>query len=151
MEVIEIAQDIKVFYITANPFPDDVPTAYARLKDRIEDHQDRKYFGISYPNEEGVIIYMAAAEELEHGEAERFGCNTFTIKKGLYLSLSIKNHMKDSQSIGRSFQQLLSNSDIDPKGYCLEWYLNYTDPDVVCMVKLNPNYALEATQFIKIL
>lgn len=139
MEVIEIKEDINVFYVTANPFPEDVPMAYERLKNRIGDPGERKFFGISHPNKQGVIIYLAAAEELEPGEAQRLGCNTFVIQKGNYISIMVKDHMNDSQSIGRSFQQLLSYPDIDPKGYCLEWYKNFTDPDVICMVGIISN------------
>lgn len=138
MEIIEIKEDIKVFYLTANPFPDDVPATYERLKSRIIDPRDRRFFGISHPNKDGVIIYKASAEEFEPGESERYGCETFTIRKGTYRSIFIKDHISDSQSIGRSFQQLLSQTDIDPQGYCLEWYKNYIDPDVVCMVGIKP-------------
>ena len=34
-------------------------------------------------------------------------------------------------------QMLISQPDIDPNGYCLEWYLN--DMDVRCMVRLDDN------------
>lgn len=136
INTVTIEHDIKVFYVTAEPFPDDVPGAYDRLHTLITDNRDRVYFGISHPNEKGIIIYKAAAEELEDGEAEKYGCETFTIKKGNYIFIDIKNHMEDGTSIGNAFQKLLKNPDIDPQGYCLEWYLNYTDPDVRCMVGL---------------
>jgi len=94
------------------------------------------YFGISQPNPQGTIIYKAAAEELEPGEAEKYGCESFTIRKGKYICIDIKNHMSDAASIGNTFQKLIAQPGIDPKGYCLEWYRNYTDPDVKCLVGL---------------
>ncbi len=136
METILLEKDIKVFYVTAETFPDSVPEAYQELNSRITNLSERKYFGISQPNQEGVIIYKAAAEELEVGEAEKYGCEVFTIKKGKYISIEIKNHMQDPLSIGNAFQQLIALPTIDPQGYCLEWYLNYTDLDVKCMVGL---------------
>lgn len=136
METTTIDKDITVFYITANPFPDDVPAAYGRLHTLITDDRERRYFGISHPNEKGIITYKAAAEELEDGEAEKYGCETFTIKKGKFIYTDIKNHSEDGTNIGNAFHKLLKNPNIDPQGYCLEYYLNYTDPDVRCMVGL---------------
>jgi len=137
MEKTTIEKDIPVFYVTANSFPDDVPNAYERLHSKISDATERRFFGISHPNEKGVIIYKAAAEELEPGEGAKYGCETFTIKKGEYISFYIKDHMKDSASIGNAFKQLLDSPDIDhANGYCLEIYKSYTDPDVNCLVPL---------------
>ncbi len=136
METITIEHDIKVFFVQATTFPEGVIGAYDKLHSLITDKSERKYFGISHPNEKGVIIYKAAAEELEEGEAKKYGCDTFTIKKGNYIFIDIKNHMEDGANIGNAFHKLLKNPDIDPQGYCLEWYLNYTDPDVRCMVGL---------------
>ena len=42
--------------------------------------------------------------------------------------------MKDISAIGEAFKLLLSNRDIDPQAYCVEWYLS--DKDVKCMVRL---------------
>lgn len=136
MEKARVEEDISVFYLTAKSFPDGVMEAYEKLRLLIPDLRDRKFFGISSPNEKGEIIYKAAAEELEPGEAARLGCETFVIKKGAYISITIRNHFNDPSSIGNAFQKLISQPDIDPKGYCLEWYLNYTDNDVKCMVPL---------------
>ncbi len=133
METIEISKDIKVFYITSTSFPDGVMEAHKKLHALVPASEERKYFGISRP-ESGTIVYKAATEELEAGEAERLHCNTLVLKKGKYISITIKDFMKDIQSIGKAFQQLLSHPDIDPQGYCVELYLN--DKDVRCMVRL---------------
>ncbi len=42
--------------------------------------------------------------------------------------------MKDLPAIGNTFQQMIARPDIDPEGYCVEWYLS--DKDVQCMVRL---------------
>jgi hypothetical protein len=136
MEITTINNDIKVFYLIAKSFPESVPKTYEMLHSLVSDSNDRKYFGISHPDEKGNIVYKAGTEELETGEAEKYNCETFTIKKGKYISIYIKDHMKDPSSIVEAFKKLLSNPDIDPKGYCLEWYINYNDPDVNCMVGL---------------
>lgn len=133
METTTVDKDIKVFYISATSFPDGIKQAHEKLHSLIPFSKDRKYFGISRP-ENGIIIYRAGAEELNDREAERLNLDTLILKKGNYISLTINNYMKDIPAIGEAFKQLLSNPDIDPQGYCVEWYLS--DKDVKCMVRL---------------
>ncbi len=134
METTTLDNDIRVFYVTAESFPDGITDAHHRLHELIPLSKNRKYFGISRP-ENGVIVYRAAAEELEKGEGEKLKCKTLILKKGKYISLTVSDFEKDIPSIGISFQKLLSQPDIDPEGYCVEWYSN--DRDVKCMVRLN--------------
>ena len=133
MKTITLDNDIKVFYITAKSFPDGIMEAHRKIHELVPFSTGRKYFGISRP-ENGVIIYKAAAEEITPGEADKLNCDTLVLKKGKYISLTIKEYMKDIQSISRSFKKLLSYPRLDPKGYCVEWYFN--NKDVKCMVRL---------------
>ena len=133
METITLNNDIKVFYITAKSFPDGVLDAHNKLHALVPFSTDRKYFGISRP-ENGTIVYKAAAEEINPGEAEKLKCDTLVLKKGKYICLIVNDYMKDIQSIERAFKKLLSYPGLDPKGYCVEWYLN--DKDVKCMIRL---------------
>jgi len=134
METITIDNDIKVFYITAKSFPEGIMDAHEKLHGLVAFSKERKHFGISRP-ENGVIIYKAAAEEINAGEAEKFNLETLVLKKGKYISLMINDYMKDIQSIDRAFKELLSYPGLDPQGYCVEWYLN--GKDVRCMIRLN--------------
>lgn len=133
MEETIVDKDVKVFYITATSFPDGIMDAHKKLHALVPFTSGRKYFGISRP-ENGVIVYKAAAEEINQGEGEQFNCDSLVLKKGRYISLTVNDFMKDIQSIGKSFQQLLSYPGLDPDGYCVEWYLN--DKDVKCMIRL---------------
>jgi len=137
MKSIFLEQDIKVFYVTATSFPDGVQEAYQKLHSLIGSPTGRKFFGISYPETPSKIIYKAAVEESYPGEGEKLGCETFVIKKGQYISIYIKDFMKDIPKIGQSFQELLAHQGIDPDGCCVEEYLN--DKDVRCMVRLKDN------------
>ena len=136
MEIYKIEKDIPVFYLTASSFPEDVPNCYQRLQEKITDKIERRYFGISYPNPQGTIIYKACAEALHEQEADEYGCEKFTIKAGEYISLYIVNHFSDANNIPNAFKELLKEKNIDPNGYCLEVYKNYTDLDVLCLVPL---------------
>lgn len=133
METVTVDNDIKVIYIEAESFPDGVLEAHNKLHEILPFPTNRKYFGISRP-ENGVIVYKAAAEEINTGEAEKLNGDTLIINKGRYISLTVNDYMKDLQSIGSAFRTLLLVPDLDPQGYCIEWYV--TDKDVKCMVRL---------------
>ena len=134
METTTLDRDIKVFYVTAKSFPDGILEAHQKLHSLVPFSTDRKHFGISRPENGAGIVYRAAAEEIKEGEAEKLNCGTLILKKGNYLSLTINDYMKDIQSIDRSFKKLLSSPNLDPQGYCVEWYLN--NKDVKCMIRL---------------
>jgi hypothetical protein len=108
--------------------------AHKELESIITCAKQRRYFGISSPNAKGIIIYKAAAEEIYQGEAEELGCEKFVIESGQYISLLIEDYISDISTIGKAFHILTAYPDIDPEGYCLEWYLN--EKDVMCMVRL---------------
>jgi len=133
METLLLDNDINVFYVTANSFPDGILAAHQKLHSLIQFSKNRKYLGISRP-ENGAIVYRAAAEELTAGEAEKLNCEKLVLKKGKYNYITVNNYLKDLPAIDRSFKELLSNPNIDPEGYCVEWYFN--DNDVKCMVRL---------------
>jgi hypothetical protein len=135
MEEYQLLNDISAMYITASSFPEGVLAAHQQLHSLVpmSETPERKYFGISFPNQDGTIIYKAAAEELADGEAEKLGLETYLIKKGKYISIDIPDFMKDVSGIGNAFQELLTDPRIDHNGACVEWYI---DADVKCMVRL---------------
>ncbi len=133
MEKYTIENDIHVFCITAESFPEGVLQAHEKLHSLVPYSEERKYFGLSRP-EKDKIVYKAAAEEIHAGEAEKLGLEKLVIKKGEYISTLLKDYKKDIPSIGRTFQDLIHYKGIDPEGYCVEWYINFND--MWCMVRL---------------
>lgn len=127
MEAYILNEDIKVMCITAESFPNGVLAAHQKLHALFPLDKQRRYFGISRPNEKREIIYKAAVEEIGTGEAEKFGIETFTIKKGTFISELVPDFMIDISQIGKTFEKLLQQPNIDPDGYCLEMYINETD------------------------
>ena len=136
MEIYNLEDNIDVFCITADKFPEVIVTSHNHLQSIVHDGKIRQFFGISYPNENGNIIYKAAAEELFPGEREKYGLEGFTIRKGDYISKTLLNWQSDVKQISKVFQELLKDKRIDKTGYCLEMYLNYND--MICMVLLEP-------------
>lgn len=134
MENYFLETDITVFCVTADFAPDAILKAHQKLHAMIPYTSARRYFGVSCPNEHGIVVYEAAAEELTPGEGKKLGLETLVLKKGNYTSLILTDYQKDIDAIGLAFSKLLQNKHIDPQGYCVEWYLN--DTDMRCMVRL---------------
>ena len=138
MDSFILGEDIKVMYVTATDFPEGVERAHIQLHAMLTEKERRRFFGISWLGEDGHFIYKAACDEMEPGEAQKLGLETFTIKEGPYNSFYIKDFMEDVGSIKRAFKLLLEQHEVDPDGYCLEWYIG--DNDVKCMVPLGKDY-----------
>jgi len=133
MDTIVFDKEIAVCYVAASSFPDGVLAAFQTLHGKLDRKDERQHFGISHGLPDGGIHYLAAASELNAGEAEALGLGRFTIQKGAYRGLTIQDYMKDLGEIGRTFHQLLQTPDLDPEGYCLEIYAG---KDVQCLIKL---------------
>ena len=134
MEVVHIYEDKTVAYVQADSFPEDALKSHQILHGKLPYSAERGYYGISWL-EHGKIKYLAAAGLLEEGEAARHGLETFTIQAGDYLSEKVTDFKQNIPAIGQTFQRLLADPRLDPKGYCLEIY-DQNDKDVHCLVKL---------------
>ncbi|OIQ96033.1 hypothetical protein GALL_220320 [mine drainage metagenome] len=134
MKEFILENDISVFCVPAQSFPEGVLEAHQKLHSIIPFSTERKYFGLSRP-EKNVITYKAAAEELITGELNKHNLEKFVIRKGKYHSITIQNFMQNIPAIGKAFETILSHHDIDPNGICVEWYVN--EKDVQCMVRIN--------------
>jgi hypothetical protein len=134
METYNLENDIQTFCITAKSFPTGVQQAHQTLHTLLPFEPERKYFGISYPDKQGNIIYKAAANELVAGDLSKHNLESFLIKKGKYIYINIENFMNDIPAIGKAFQELIVQPGIDPNGCCIEWYLD--QKNVKCMVRL---------------
>lgn len=134
MEIKNLPKDINVLYVKAESFPLGIEAAHEKLHSLVNEEDKRRYFGISWMNKNNEIEYLAAAEELYPGESENYGCNTFTIRKGDYISETLPDWCNTEGRVAAVFQELLKHPQLDKNGYCLEIYLN--DTDMECLVKL---------------
>ena len=139
MEKYTFYENIRVFYVEAESFPEGILAAHKKLhlllSDEDADANGRRFFGISYLDGKGSIVYKAAAEEIYPGETEKYGCETFTIKKGEFIAETLIDWCKEEKLVEKTFKKLLAYPRIDVNGYCLELYLN--DKDMICMVPLD--------------
>ncbi len=135
METIALTEDIKIVYVTASSFPAGIPAAMEKLHAIIPFSNDRKYISVSRPENNEVIVYKAGATELNEGELSKHNLQSTILKKGKYYCLEVHNFRKDVMAIANAFQKLIAQKDIDPQGYCVEWYSN-TSESVKCMVRI---------------
>lgn len=134
MKTLNIDTDIQTFYVPATSFPEGVKEAHETLHALIPFSTERKYFGISRGGRDGKIQYFAAATELIPDDLKKNDLPEFLIKKGRYSYIDIDDFMQKISLIGETFTELLKHPDLDPNGYCLEWYLS--DKVCRCLVKL---------------
>lgn len=142
MKTYYIENDINVVCVAADSFPDGVEKAHVELHRILTRDAKRTFYGISYSNGKGGIIYKAAAEQLNVDEAKQLGLETFAIRKGEYMSEVLLNFCDDPAIVGNTFQKLLALPELDPKGYCLELYLSERDMRAMVPLKNNTDHVL---------
>ena len=55
--------------------------------------KERKYFGISYPEKPGSIIYKAATAELEIRDLSKHSLEKFVFKNGKYIFIPVQEEV----------------------------------------------------------
>jgi hypothetical protein len=140
MENFKLDRDIHLVCVKADSFPAGIEDAHQKLTLISNPGIHRNHFGVSYLYDD-EILYMAAAEVLNEKEEIPPGCETYTLRKGNYISIYLADFAKDISKIGEAFKRLLANPDIDENGCCAECYLpggtDYsTAKDIRCMVRL---------------
>ena len=134
MELIHIENDVKLFCVTSESFPDGILRAFEALENKLPTKEGRVFYGISQPDIKGSIVYKAAVAESFDNEGRAAGCEPFILEKGTYVSETITGFMSDPGRIGLTFQKLLKDPRRSDTYPCIEWYINETD--VVCMIQL---------------
>jgi len=133
IKIFSLEKDLNIFCVKAKSFPFDIRDAFSELIFKLDaGPEGRTFFGISYQDSFGEIVYKASVLESFEGEGKELGYENFTIPKGEYLSIRIPDWKKDKTQIGTAFRELTSTL-FDFTFPCVEWYLGN---DVLCMVKL---------------
>ena len=134
MDTYMLEKDIPLFCKPASSFPEGAKEAHESLHRLVDFSTQRKYFGLSWMDRNGAIVYKAAATELIPGELSKHQFEPFTLRQGNYIYIDVKDFMENIPAIGQAFDLLKKDSRIDPRGAAVEWYLN--DSDVRCMIRI---------------
>jgi hypothetical protein len=134
MEKYQLKSDITVFGFEVKTFPDGIGEAFDRLVEKVPEGFSRDYYGISFLNSENRMVYLATALEKEDGEAEKYQCDRYTIKKGDYVAETVWDWRKKTDLIKYVFKGLFNSIQGTSTGPCIEWYKD--NNEMLCMVKL---------------
>ncbi|MBO9571537.1 MAG: hypothetical protein J7497_04930, partial [Chitinophagaceae bacterium] len=115
-------------------FPLGIKEAFTELMNIVPDGNKRAYYALSWFDENGKIIYIAAVKESYSGEGKIYNLDNYTINKGEYLAANIQDWMLKTDSIGKVFHDLMKEPGVDFTKPCVEWYKS--DKEMMCLVKL---------------
>lgn len=132
MKEYTFTEDVALIAVTAQSFPEGIGEAFNTLMRMLPNSQVRVFFGISYPGQEGGMIYKAAVSQAFDEESEQYDCETYVLSKGKYLTETVKNWRGQEDKIGLTFKKL-GDSKAVTVAPGIEWYQG---EDVMCMLKL---------------
>lgn len=131
MEIYTQQDDLILFGTQVKTFPVGIMEAFDSLMKVVGN--ERAYYGISWFDEDGNIIYYAMAPEMIAGEAKQYHYETLTLLKGNYLTETVEDWRSKTDSIKDVFQRLMADVRPNKKNLCIEWY--QSDNKMLCMVK----------------
>lgn len=131
MEKYVVNEEVIVFGKQVKSFPKGVKDVFDELVKLLG--YERAYYGISWFDKDGNIIYYATAQEQFKDEAKQYNYETLTIEKGEYISETIYNWMSKTDCIKDVFGELMKNEKADKTKPCVEWYKS--NDEMLCMIK----------------
>jgi hypothetical protein len=133
METFEITEDIHIACLEVSTFPQGIKPAFDQLGKTLPPNDNRHWYSISYCVGD-KLVYKAAANEIEPGEATKFGYEPFTIPKGTYLCVTLTDWMGKEQTIGPTFDKMLKDPRADKNFPAVEIYTS--DKEMKCLIKV---------------
>jgi hypothetical protein len=137
MEKIVLKEDVRLLCRGVTTFPLGIKEAFDSMIDLLPGGRERAFYGISYLNESGEIVYKAALSQSTDGEAEKYACESFTIMKGGYLIERMLGWMANTDKIKDVLMGLMEDPQFDNGYPCIEWYKS--DQELICMVRIKPS------------
>lgn len=135
MKEFILPADIKVFGFLVTTFPAGIADAFDILIQKTGDCAGaRNYYGLSdFKN--GKMVYYALAEEKFHSEAEKYNYEKFTIEKGNYLTMTVSEWQKKTNSIKDIFSEIIQDPRVNKTKPAIEWYKS--EDEMMCLVQTN--------------
>lgn len=133
MKLYSQSEDINVIGLHVKTFPNGIKEAFDSLFKTFG--SDRAYYGVSWMDESGAVVYYAMAKEAFPGEGKQHGYELLTIEKGEYRTEAVHDWMSKTHCIKDVFHNLMGNNCPGKTHPCIEWY--QSDDEMLCMV---PNF-----------
>lgn len=128
-----IKEDLKLIGIEVKTFPEGIGEMFNNLFKMLPDATTRSYYGVSEMDNDGKVVYFAAAEEKNDGEAEKYNCQGLVVKQGDYLAVHVKNWRDNTDCIKDVFHEMMQDSRVDNSTPCVEWYKD--DKEMLCLIR----------------
>jgi len=141
METYDLKKDLKVFGKEVKTFPQAVKEAFSSLLNMIPDGFKRSYYGLSYMDDKGKMVYIATAEEKDEGEAEKYNCERYTVEKGEYLAVTLDDWLKKVDCIKDIFHEIMEDDRADKTRPVVEWYK--TETEMLCLVRMKQHETMQ--------
>jgi predicted transcriptional regulator YdeE len=134
MEKYTLENDIKIYCREVKTFPQGIPAAFDELSKKLPAAGDKTFYGISYNNKAGDIVYKVAVATSVKWDGEKSGYEPYTIPKGEYITEKIADWKTSIPLIGSTFMKLNEQPGVLPHALCVEWYK--TNTELLCMVRV---------------
>src|SRR5690606_6817670 len=125
--------DVIVWGIELRTFPVGIGEAFDKLINMLGGF-NRSMYGISFMSDEGQMMYIAAVEEKQPGEGEQYNCQRYTIEKGEYYTVTLKDWRTKTDQINNVFHEMMATVRVNRMKPAVEWYRN--NDEMMCMLKV---------------
>ncbi|WP_143309031.1 hypothetical protein [Chitinophaga vietnamensis] len=133
METYTLEQPVAVCCLTVATYPAGVAEAFDALELRLQGFEGRSLFGLLFREDNGPL-FKVAVSALYDGEAEAYGCESYTIAGGKYITATITAWMCHLEKIDEAFDVLEEDPRIDSAAPLLSWYRS--GEEMICMVRI---------------
>ncbi|MFN8355486.1 MAG: hypothetical protein U0Y10_13600 [Spirosomataceae bacterium] len=127
--------DIQLLCQQVSSFPEGIKDAFDQLMRQVPQPHLRHFYGVSYLDHQGNIIYKVATSALSTDEAPTLGLELFTIPAGDYLYETMLDWQSKTHLVKDVFMKLMQLPLFDDTFPCIEWY--QTDTTLLCLVRKN--------------
>ena len=125
-KIIEITEDIKTFYTHTYDVPAGIPALFDELEKQVTDLDKYHLYGVT----ECVgdkLIYRACVEEMHPGEGSKFNFRQYSIPKGKYLYVVLRDWRQHIPEMPGMFEKLMQHPDAKKDNICLEDYQSHNE------------------------
>lgn len=134
VEIFKLPDEYRLLCKKVNSFPDGVGQAFDEMYKQLPSPDKRNYFGISWMDEHGQVIYQVAAEKRQEDAFTNAEFEESVLPRADYLMVRIMNWYDHLSDIKEVFGRLIADPRTDKSFPCVEWYRS--DDELLCMMKI---------------
>lgn len=118
--------DVNLGVSRADKFPEGIMAAWETLESKLPSLKGRRFYGLTVCEGDG-LAYFAGVETADDEEIARLGLPAMAIKGGRYARAKLTDWQNHKDEIGKVFDQLMQDYDMDPNGASIEFYRSQSE------------------------